>query len=163
MSVSGLSFKLHAIAAMASNRIIGKAGTLPWHLPEDLKLFKTLTLGHPIIMGRRTWQSLGRPLPGRQNIVFSRSLTEAEVQGATLISDLSDLEKLDLKKDPFLIGGGQLYDALFPACSSLYLTYVFEAYDGDTVLPEFEHLFTLDKVLASTTEFEQRLYLRNSS
>ncbi|MGK0186618.1 MAG: dihydrofolate reductase [Verrucomicrobiales bacterium] len=151
---------LHAVAAMASNRVIGRAGTLPWHLPEDLKLFKALTVGHPIIMGRRTWKSLGRPLPGRQNIVLSQSLTDAEAPGAIVIPSVSALAELQLDKDAFLIGGGQLYQALFPLCHSLYLTYIFEAYAGDTILPEFDHLFTLDKVLTSTATFEQRLYLR---
>jgi dihydrofolate reductase len=156
-----MPFKLHAIAAMASNRVIGKAGTLPWHLPEDLKLFKQLTTGHPIIMGRRTWESLGRPLPGRHNIVISRSLSEAETPGATLISEIDQLPHLGITGDAYLIGGGQLYDAMFPACSSLYLTYVFDAYEGDTRLPEFEHLFSLEGILASTDAFEQRLYRRN--
>ncbi|MCB1096114.1 MAG: dihydrofolate reductase [Verrucomicrobiae bacterium] len=148
---------------MASNRIIGKAGTLPWHLPEDLKLFKQLTFGHPIIMGRRTWESLGRPLPGRLNIVISRSLSMADATGATLLSDIRELEHMKLDGDAFLIGGGQLYDALFPACSSLYLTYVFDPYEGDTKLPEFEHLFALKKTLTSTDAFEQRFYLRKTS
>ena len=148
---------------MASNRVIGRAGTLPWHLSEDLKLFKRLTIGHPIIMGRRTWESLGRPLPGRQNIVISRSLPESKTPGATLISDIEQLQHLGITHDAFLIGGGQLYEALFPACTSLYLTYVFEAYDGDTYLPEFEHLFFLEDVLTSTGAFEQRLYLRKQN
>ena len=148
---------------MASNRVIGRASALPWHLPENLKRFKQLTTGHAIIMGRRTWESLGRPLPGRQNIVISRSLSESETPGAILISGIDQLQHQGITGDAFLIGGGQLYEALFPACASLYLTYVFDAYEGDTYLPEFEHLFSLEEVLTSTDAFEQRLYLRNQN
>jgi dihydrofolate reductase len=162
-SPARLPFRLHAIAAMASNRVIGRRGALPWHLPEDLRLFKSLTLGHPIIMGRRTWESLGRPLPGRQNIVVSRVLTAADAPGATVVADTRELAHQSLEGDAYLIGGGQLYEKLFPLCSSLFLTYVFHAYDGDTLLPEFEHLFTFEKTLESTAAFEQRLYLRKST
>ena len=146
---------------MASNRVIGRDGKLPWHLPEDLQLFKKLTLGHPIVMGRRTWESLGRPLPGRQNIVISRALGPTDAPGATVLSEIAELTTLDVDGVAYLIGGGQLYEALFPSCASLYLTYVYHPYDGDTTLPEFDHLFALKKILVSTEAFEQRLYLRN--
>ena len=145
---------------MASNRVIGREGQLPWHLPGDLQLFKSLTLGHPVIMGRRTWESLSRPLPGRHNIVVSRELGPADAPGATVIACPAELATLPIDSDAFLIGGGQLYECLFPHCTSLYLTFVFEAYDGDTLLPEFEHLFAFDKILVKADNFEQRLYLR---
>ena len=148
---------------MASNRVIGANGALPWHLPEDLQLFKALTLGHPVIMGRRTWESLRRPLPGRQNIVLSRELDEAAAPGATVLHEIAELTVQPVTGDAFLIGGGQLYRELFPLCASLYLTYVFHPYEGDTFLPDFEHLFKFEKVLARSEAFEQRLYLRNAS
>lgn len=146
---------------MASNRVIGNEGKLPWQLPGDLRLFKSLTLGHPVIMGRHTWESLPRqPLPGRQNIVISRELAAADACGATVIAGLCALAELGLRGDAYLIGGSQLYRQLLPACRSLYLTYVFNPYHGNTLMPDFEHLFDFDRVLVTTPAFEQRLYLR---
>ena len=161
MSIS-LPFKLHAVVAMAENRVIGRNGDLPWHLPEELKLFKKLTVGHPVIMGRRTWKSLGRPLPGRQNIVVSRSLSLEEATGATVVRTIDELAKLDIKGEAYLIGGAQLYAELLPSCHSLYLTHLKGDYKGDTFFPEFENLFEQNRVLVETGDFIQCLYTRRS-
>lgn len=148
---------------MASNRVIGKDGDLPWRLPEDLKWFKKLTLGHPIVMGRKTMQSLGRPLPKRRNIVISRSLEEAP-DGFELIDSceavpgcLSDQESI------FVIGGAEIYKAMFPLCHEIYLSYVFHPYDGDTRLVEFEEDFALAEILYEDENFELRHYEKLSS
>jgi len=107
---------------MASNRVIGKEGKLPWHLPEDFRWFKKLTMGHPIVMGRKTCESIGRPLPGRRNIVVSREWSEAP-EGFELVNAIKALGDLDLKEEVFVIGGAVLYQELLPQCEQLYLSY----------------------------------------
>ena len=148
--------RLIAVVAMASNRVIGKDGGLPWHLPEDLKFFKQFTTGGTIVMGRKTYESIGRPLPNRRNIVLSRSL-ETAPEGCELAADLGDL---DLSGDVFIIGGAQIYAALLDQLDEIIMTYVFDAYEGDTLLPEFEDGFEMREVLALTPEFEVRRYTR---
>jgi dihydrofolate reductase len=153
---------LSAIVAMSSNRVIGRNGTLPWHFPEDLKFFKRTTLGHPILMGRATFESIGRPLPGRQNIVLSSTLPPTE--GITIIRDLADLPAVCTVTDKvFVIGGARLYEALLPQCSELFLTYINEPHEGDVFLPPFEHLFDLADTDPATPPLEFRRYVRKSS
>jgi dihydrofolate reductase len=153
---------LSAIVAMSSNRVIGRNGTLPWHFPEDLKFFKRTTLGHPILMGRATFESIGRPLPGRQNIVLSSTL--APTEGITIIRDLADLPAVCTVTDKvFVIGGARLYEALLPQCSELFLTYINEPHEGDVFLPPFEHLFDLADTDPATPPLEFRRYVRKSS
>ena len=144
---------------MASNRVIGRDGTLPWHYPEDLKFFKKTTLGHPILMGRATFESIGRPLPGRQNIVLSSTLPDTD--GITLIRNLSQLSSAcpDAEKI-FVIGGASLFEALLPQCSELFLTYIDEPHQGDVYLPPFESLFELSEVTQSSPPLEFRRYTR---
>jgi len=149
---------LKAIVAMASNRVIGKEGQLPWNIPADLKWFKKLTLGHPIAMGRRTMESIGRPLPGRRNIVVSRSL-ETAPDGYELVRDLEELRNICADEPVvFVIGGAELFQAWLPECAELYLSYVFFPYEGDVLLPEFESGFTLAEVLHQDDDFEVRHY-----
>lgn len=151
--------RLIAIVAMSSNRVIGRAGTLPWHFPEDLKFFKRTTLGHPILMGRTTFESIGRPLPGRQNIVLSRTLAPRE--GITVIRDVAELAALCPEAETiFIIGGAQVYAELLPSCDGLYLTQIKAEYEGDTFLPAFEPLFTLKEILETTPDLEFRYYER---
>lgn len=149
--------ELIAIVAMASNRVIGRDGKLPWHLPEDLKFFRRTTLGHPILMGRKTFESIGRPLPGRTNIVLSRTMPPRE--GVEVIRDISELPRAsgDAAK-VFLIGGAQLFAELLPQCSGLYLTWIEQEYEGDVMLPPFEHLFELKETLGGGDGFEFRYY-----
>ena len=135
---------LAMIAALAENAVIGRDNQLPWHLPADLKHFKVLTLGKPVIMGRKTWESLGRPLPGRLNLVVSRSVQEPLI-GAELFADLPSAmaraqqwaaqEEVD---ELMLIGGGQLYREALPLAERLYLTRVGLAPEGDTYFPEID-------------------------
>lgn len=147
--------QLHAVAAMTQNRVIGKDGSMPWHLPEDLKFFKQLTTGHSIIMGRKTWDSLGRPLPNRRNIVFSRSL--GQTTGAEVVRDIAELHTLHLTGDVYVIGGAEIYKLLLPHCSSVYLTQLPFTTEGDTFFPPFESDFPRKELLEET---EKATWLR---
>ena len=158
--------QLIAIAAMANNRVIGKDGGLPWHLPCDLQFFKQTTMGHPVLMGRHTFESieskLGKPLPGRRNIVLSHTMPARE--GVEVIRDISELERLaDLSTPVFLIGGAQLYNQLLPSCDELLLTHIETPYEGDAYFPAFEGEFALKEVLLHADTYEIRRYGRRES
>ena len=152
--------KFSAIAAMASNRVIGRDGQLPWHLPEDLKFFKKVTSGHPIIMGRTTFDSIGRPLPKRRNIVLSSQMEERD--GVEVVRSIEVLDSLlgDNAGEIFVIGGTKVYQTLLPRCSVLYLTFIEKEYEGDAFFPEFENEFSLDSVIGGGDGYEFRRYTR---
>lgn len=151
---------LKAIAAMASNRVIGRDGQLPWRLPEDLRWFKKLTMGSPIVMGRKTAESIGRSLPGRRNVVLSRS-GENVPEGFEWVKDPAELARaLAGEETAWIIGGAQLYETLLGDCAELYLSYVFEPHEGDAFFPPFEDRFELAEVLDRTDDFELRRYRR---
>lgn len=136
--------KLALIAAIGRNRVIGKNGGLPWHISADLKRFKRLTTGHPIVMGRKTFESIGKPLANRRNVVVSsRPIKEVETHNS-LDDALSALSKEDLV---FIIGGGSLYAQALQRADLLFLTFVDYEGEGDVVFPPYEEL--LD------TEFKQ--------
>ena len=129
---------LSIIVAQAENRAIGLDGDMPWHLSGDLKRFKALTMGHPVVMGRRTWESLPkRPLTGRRNIVFSQS--EGFVpEGAEVVRSVNDLFHLlrDSDEEVFIIGGGRIYNMLMPFTQRLYVTWVHKEFpEADTFFP----------------------------
>jgi dihydrofolate reductase len=127
--------RLSLIVAMARNRVIGQQGRLPWHLSADLKRFKTLTMGHHIIMGRNTWESIGRPLPGRVSVVVTRNEAYAAA-GATVVHSLG--EALALTRDDseaFVIGGGEMYREALPLADRIYLTELDAQYPGDAFFP----------------------------
>ncbi len=133
------------IAALGENRVIGVDNQLPWHLSEDLQHFKRMTLGKPVIMGRKTWDSIGRPLPGRLNIVISRQ-TDLQLSGAEVFADLPaalrrarDWAKLEDAEEIMLIGGAQLYREALPLAERLYLTHVALAPEGDAFFPELDN------------------------
>ncbi|MSQ49210.1 MAG: dihydrofolate reductase [Betaproteobacteria bacterium] len=130
--------RLTLIAAVAKNGVIGANGMLPWHLPEDLQHFKKLTLGHPVIMGRRTWESLGRPLPGRQNIVISRQ-AGFTAPGASVAATLAAAVALcSGEAVAFVIGGAEIYAAALPLADGLVLTEIAQEYEGDTHFPAWD-------------------------
>lgn len=131
--------RLELVAAVARNGVIGRGGQLPWHLPDDLKHFKAMTLGHPIIMGRRTLESIGRPLPGRRSIVVSESLARAP-EGIELVRSLdAAVELADASEGPaFVIGGGILYAAAIPRATTLHLTEIDIDVDGDAFFPPYD-------------------------
>lgn len=132
--------RLSIIAAMSKNRVIGNENKLVWNIPEELKRFRELTSGHPIIMGRKTHQSIGRVLPNRVNIIISRD-PDFKVEGALVVHSLQDaIEKA--KNEPgsdeiFIIGGGQIYKQAIPLADRLYLTIVEGKYQGDTFFPDY--------------------------
>lgn len=138
---------LSAIAAMAQNRVIGKDNALIWHIPEDLKYFKRTTLGKPIIMGRKSYEALGKPLPGRANIVISRShsLPQINENGPFCVSAIDEAITLGKQKaqetgaeEIFITGGGEIYKQTLNRLDKLYLTLLHRDYEGDTHFPAFD-------------------------
>ncbi|QDE30234.1 type 3 dihydrofolate reductase [Shewanella polaris] len=130
--------RIAMIAAMANNRVIGKDNKMPWHLPEDLRHFKAVTLSKPIVMGRKTFESIGRPLPGRLNIVISRN-TEFSPEGVTCVTNYEDaIAAAGECEELVIIGGGQLYAQLLPKTDVLYLTLIDLDADGDTFFPDWD-------------------------
>ncbi|MBQ5401485.1 MAG: dihydrofolate reductase [Bacteroidales bacterium] len=129
---------LSIIVAISDNYAIGRGGDMPWHISEDLKYFKRTTVGHTVIMGRRTWESIGcRPLPNRRNIVVSRTM--APVEGVIVVSTIKKALRLAGRKEAFVMGGGQLYAAAMPLANRLYITRVHTVIeDADTFFPEID-------------------------
>jgi len=129
---------LSLIVAVSGNGIIGINNTLPWHLPEDLKRFRALTTGHHIIMGRKTYESLNRLLPGRTTVIVTRNRDYA-VPGAVITHSLQEaIAKCGDDPEAFLIGGAELYAEGFELADKLYLTEIHAEYEGDAFLPEFD-------------------------
>ncbi|HHF0485243.1 type 3 dihydrofolate reductase [Vibrio diabolicus] len=125
------------IAAMADNRIIGKDNQMPWHLPADFAWFKRCTMGKPVVMGRKTYESIGRPLPGRLNIVISRDET-LKVEGVTTVTSIEQaLGVAGDVEEVMIIGGGAIYAACLPMANKLYVTHIEAAIDGDTQFPDW--------------------------
>ena len=121
---------------MSSNRVIGVNNTLPWHLSEDLKHFKSLTTGHTIIMGRKTYESIGRPLPNRRNIVISRN-KEASCEGAEVVHSIEDAFSISRNdNEVFVIGGSNIYEQALSLVDQLYITEIKKSFSGDAYFPE---------------------------
>lgn len=152
--------KLTAIVAMTPDRIIGRDGTLPWHLPEDLAFFKRTTGGHAILMGRKTYESIGRPLPKRRNIVLTRDRSWS-ADGVETIHSADGLDALDIGDELFIIGGSEIYRTFLERLDELLVSHVFADYPGDTRFPEFEHLFAAPEIVETHDEFEVRRYRPN--
>lgn len=128
--------RLSLIVAMARNRVIGAGGRIPWHLPGELRLFKSITMGHHIIMGRKTYESIGRLLPGRITVIVTRR-RDYHVAGAVVVHSLAEaLEAAAGNDEIFVIGGGELYRAALPLADRIYLTTVDAEPAGDTCFPE---------------------------
>ena len=131
--------KISMIAAMGKNRVIGLNNKMPWHLPADLQWFKKTTLGSPIIMGRKTYESIGFPLPGRLNIILSRN-KDLKIKGCSVVNSLDAALKLarEVDKDEvFITGGAHLYNKFLVDADRLYLTLIDETFDGDTFFPDY--------------------------
>lgn len=129
---------LSMIVAHAADRVIGKDNDMPWHLPADLAYFKKTTLGKPIIMGRKTYESIGRPLPGRKNIVISRD-SEYRVEGVEVVSSVdAALALVENVEEVMVIGGGAIYQHCLPAAQRLYITHIDANIEGDTFFPEYD-------------------------
>ena len=139
-----MSIRLSLMAAKASNRVIGRNNKLPWYLPNDLKYFKQVTFGKPVIMGRKTWDSLGKPLPGRTNIVITRQ-TDFQAEGAKVVATLDEAVTLaenvafiEGQDEAVVMGGAEIYALALPKTDRLYLTEVHAEVDGDTWFPEYD-------------------------
>lgn len=125
------------IVAVAENGTIGDKNTLLWHIKEDMQLFRRVTTGHPVVMGRKTYESLGRPLPNRTNVVISRQ--ELQIEGCTVVHSLEEaLALFGGDEELFIIGGAQIYAAALPYADRLYLTTVEHPYEGDTHFPAWD-------------------------
>lgn len=126
------------VVAMSDNNAIGKNNQLIWHLPADLKHFKKVTSGHTIIMGRKTYDSIGKPLPNRKNVVITRN-PALEIAGVTITSGLEEALSLDQEEDEvFVIGGAEIFKQALPLASRIYLTRVHATYEADTFFPEID-------------------------
>jgi dihydrofolate reductase len=130
--------RISIIVAMARNRVIGAGNRIPWHLPAELKLFKSITMGHHIVMGRNTWDSIGRLLPGRTSVIVTRQ-PHYRVDGAIMAASVdAALAACDGDDEIFVIGGAQLYAAALPRANRLYLTVVDAEVPGDATMPAFD-------------------------
>ena len=130
--------RIAIVAALARNRAIGRANAMPWRLPEDLKRFKRLTMGHAVIMGRRTFESIGSPLPGRNNIVITRS-HDWSPAGCVVVHSLdAALAAVGSRGEAFVIGGAQIYALALPLAQRLHLTEIARDFEGDAFFPEFD-------------------------
>jgi len=131
--------KLSLIVAMSDNRVIGREGGLPWHLSADLRRFKRLTMGHYLLMGRKTFESIGRPLPGRTSVVITRQSDYQVPEGVLLARSLDEaLQMVRNEDEVFVIGGGEIYEQTLPLAGRLYVTHVHAVVDGDTYFPPFD-------------------------
>ena len=147
-----------AIAAMSENRVIGRGKEIPWHIPEDFKWFKETTMGHVLVMGRRTFESIGKALPGRETMVLTRG--EFSHPDVTVIRSLDEVAPRLEGRDGFIAGGAQVYEQALPRCSDLFLTLVKREVEGDVFFPEFENYFEEVEVLREEAEF-RIVYYRN--
>jgi dihydrofolate reductase len=130
--------RLSIIAAMAKNRVIGVHNSIPWHLPSELKLFKSITMGHHIVMGRNTWESMRRLLPGRTTVIVTRQ-RDYKVAGATVVHSIEEAIAACAGDDEiFVIGGAQLYNTALPVADRIYLTTVDAEIEGDTFMPDID-------------------------
>ena len=143
-----------AIAAMSLNRVIGNKNNIPWHLPEDFKWFKKTTMGHVLLMGRKTFNSIGRPLPGRDTVVLTRN--PESIIGIPTFNSIEAFEQADefQKRKVFVCGGAEIYRQTLEKCSDLFLTLVKQKIEGDTFFPDYESLFDTGTILHQTEEFE---------
>ena len=133
------NMKISLIVAMASNRVIGLSNKMPWHLSADLKKFKKITMGSPILMGRKTHESIGKPLPGRTNIIISRNPGYRQ-DGCLVFNDLETAMKkaCESAEEVFVIGGSDVYEALLPIAGTIYLTLINKEFQGDAIFPEID-------------------------
>ncbi len=147
-----------AIAAMSENRVIGYQNRIPWHLPEDFRWFKKMTTGNIVVMGRKTFESIGRPLPDRATWVLSRS--GFAYPGVRTLQSLDEIDPSGDSREVFICGGAQLYLEALPRCTDLYLTQVKRVVEGDTFFPPFENQFELETEVLDRPEFKILHYLR---
>lgn len=140
---------LRMIAAMAMNRVIGRNNKIPWHIPSELKFFRETTINSAVLMGRKTFQSIGHALPDRENFVLTRSALDAE--NVTIINSIEQL--LQFRKTIWICGGESIYQLLLPACKELYLSFIHETFEGDAFFPNYEEYFVNPRTIHSEALF----------
>jgi dihydrofolate reductase len=145
---------------MSENRVIGRGTQIPWHLPEELRWFKRMTTGNIVVMGRKTFESIGKPLPNRETLVLSRS--GFQHPGARTVANLDEIDVAHQAREVFLCGGAEIYAQALPRCSDLYLTLVKRTVEGDALFPPFENHFELVETLEDNPEF-RILHYRNKT
>lgn len=147
---------------MSLNRVIGCNGKIPWHISEDFQWFKKATLGHVVLMGRKTYESLGKPLPKRTNVILTRGSCDAFPPETIVVSGLAKLDEIAqaqfLTQEIFVIGGAEVYAQLLPKCTDLFLSVVKREVEGDAFFPAFEDDFDLVEIALDHPEFEVRHY-----
>lgn len=143
---------------MTRNRVIGRDNQIPWRLPDDMKFFQKTTWGNVLVMGRKTYESIGRPLPGRETVVVSRR--GIHFPGTRTVSSLDEITLESNEKDVFICGGASLYEEALPKCSDLFLTVINKDIAGDTYFPRFESLFVLYRCLRQEEHFQILHYQR---
>jgi len=148
-----------AIAAMSQNRVIGNGSEIPWRIPEDFKWFKETTMGGVLVMGRKTWDSIGRPLPGRKTAVVSRSQPSLP-DGVDLLDSLEAIDERGYTDPIWICGGAEIYRQALSRCQELYLTLVKREVEGDAFFPGFEDQFQLDSAIRDVSEYQILKYLR---
>jgi dihydrofolate reductase len=148
------------IAAMDKNRVIGKDNKLPWRISDDLKNFKKLTTGNTVIMGRKTFESIGRPLPDRNNVVISTSMSQTAGIDVCNSFEESIMKAKSYGKDIFIIGGAAVYEQAVPLADKMYISYVKGEYNGDVFFPEFEEKEWHVEKKEEHAEFELLIYVR---
>ncbi len=151
---------MKAIVAMTRERVIGRNNQIPWRLKGEQAWFKEVTMGHPVLMGRKTFESIGKPLPGRLNLVVTRT---GNFAGVELIRELKAFDPAPYEvdgKEIFVIGGAGIYRVLLTRCDTIYVTFVKEDFTGDTYFPEFESRFALSEKIRETPEYEIFSYKR---
>jgi dihydrofolate reductase len=153
---------LHAIVAMSENRAIAHHGKLPWHLPLEYRWFKHKTMGSAMIMGRKTFEAIGKPLPGRASYVLSRQATE--LPGARSFLEIDTLlAALPPDKPAWVVGGAEIYRQFFPLCTFVYLSRIKQTTPGDVFLPAFEDTYALDQVIHENDDFRVERWLRDGA
>jgi dihydrofolate reductase len=153
---------MKAIVAMTRDRVIGKNNKIPWRLSGEQKWFKEVTMGHPILMGRKTFESIGRPLLGRRNLVVTRA---GKFAGVEVIHDLTGFDPRPYEvggKEIFVIGGAEIYKELLGLCETIYVTVVKKDYEGDAYFPEFESGFELSEGIRETSDYDILCYRRRN-
>jgi dihydrofolate reductase len=149
---------IRAIAAVADNGIIGNNNSIPWNIPEEMAFFRRMTQNASVLMGRKTFESIGHPLPNRRNIVMTRDTTWRRDSVIT-IQKLDQLLELGIEGPLWVCGGAMIYKMLFPACRELYLSTVFGKFEGDTKMPPFGDIFVINKTILTCTTFKVDHYV----
>jgi dihydrofolate reductase len=151
---------MKAIVAMTRKRVIGLNNKIPWRLRGEQSWFKEVTMGHPILMGRKTFESIGKPLPGRRNLVITRT---GNYSGVELVRDLKEFDPALYgieDQEIFIIGGGEIYGSLLDRCETIYATIVKEEFVGDAYFPEFDSQFKIAETIRETPEYDIFRYQR---